>query len=293
MDQFSQAFENNFYLTQEFADFCAQVSHLPLGRISIDDQNFFILKNKNISISNYSEHVREKFRSHKISHSTVQSEVNNRSSKPSALEYSIFHKISYEQAAKNYSTSFFHGLRESRKFPHTVRIERQPNRELIEKIYRIYTLQMRRRNSFILPLSFFEAFLSKPSAQLFLIESNSQIIAYFCCFQYRDNIYSSIGGGDPRYFSHKSSNKLYDELIKYACANNLNIHMGIGEYASGYQKFKQNAGAVNYRLEQFPNREFLLKISFFLVRFRITGKILQLLSKCFPQLVAYEIMPFT
>lgn len=293
MENFIQAFQHNFYLTQEYAIFCSQITKIPLKKQVIENQTIFTLKNKNISISNYSDTLCGKFRNKNISYLRVTSEINDKSDQPSLIEYSIFHKTTYEEAFKRYNTSFFHGLREGKKFPHKVKIIHQPNIQLIKKIYAIYTDQMKRRNSFIFPLSFFREFLKSPSSLLFIIEYETNIIAYFCCFEYEDNIYTSIGGGNPRYFSYRSSNKLYDEIIKYACHNKLNIHMGIGEHGSGYQKFKQNAGAINYKTERFPDDEKLMKLVFPLLKFKLTGSVLSVLSKLFPHLIPYLIMPFT
>jgi len=293
MNKFNQAFQNNFYLTREFADFCSRVSKILLKKKTIGNQEIFTLKNKNISIGNYSDFFCQEMKKQKIQYMRVLPEINNEVKRSSYMEYSIFHKTTYSAAFKNYRTSFFHGLRESRKFPHQVEIIRQPHSRLIEEIYNIYTVQMKRRNSFLLPLSFFREFLDCPSSFLFLIKYKQKAIAYFCCFQNQDNVYASIGGGHPDFFSYKSSNKLYDELIQYACRNNLNIHLGIGEQGSGYQKFKQNAGVICYKTERFPNNEEILKIAAFLLKFRITGKFLYLTSKIFSPFLAYLIMPFT
>ena len=293
MDNFTRAFEHNFYLQREWADFCSVTTKIPIQKQDIGNKAIYILKNKNISISNYPQSFCVEMMKKKISYSSVTPEINKKSNRPSFIEYSIFHKTTYDEALKNYRTSFFHGLREGKKFPHQVKIFRQPNDWLIKEIYGIYNDQMKRLNSFVFPLSFFEEFFKCPSSLLFTIEYDGRIIAYFCCFQYKDNIYSSIGGGNPRYFPYKCSNKLYDELIKYACQNNLNIHMGIGQYGSGYQKFKENAGAINYRMLRFPDYEKLLKLLFPLTTFRITGKILGLASKFFPRLIIYLLMPFT
>ena len=293
MDNFTQAFQHNFYLNPEYATFCSKVAKIPLEKQIIEGQTIFTLRNKNISISNYTSTLCNKFKNKNISHFRVMSEINDKSNHPSLIEYSIFHTTKYDEALKRYKTSFLHGLREGKKFSHKVKIIYRPEEQLIEKIYNIYTDQMKRRNSFILPLFFFREFLKSPSSLLFIVEHETNIIAYFCCFLYEDNIYTSIGGGNPRYFSYKSSNKLYDEIIKYACYNGLNIHMGIGEYGSGYQKFKQNAGAINYKTEGFPDNEKLMKLLFPLLKFRSMGRILTLFSKLFPHFIPYLTMPFT
>jgi hypothetical protein len=293
MDDFGPSFEHNFYLTEEYARFCSKIANIPLKKRTVNGQVIYTLKNKNVAISNYSGDLCREFKRQKITHLRVTPEFNHLAPRPSLMEYAIFHKTTYEEAFKKYRTSFFHGLREGRKFPHQVRVVRRPDGQLVGDIYRIYTDQMKRHNSYHFPLSFFETFLASPSALLFLIEYQQQVIAYFCCFQHHDNIYASIGGGNPRYFSHKSSNKLYDELIRYACQNGLNIHLGIGEHAAGYQKFKRNAGLSCYRVERFPDDDNVLRLSIPFLKFRLTGKVLDAASSLFPHLVTYISMPFT
>lgn len=293
MDNFTQAFEHNFYLTPEYAGFCSRVARIPLEQRTSGGHDFFTLKNKNISISNYPDSLKGELRQKKVSYLAVMPEINANSPHPSMFEYSLLYKTTYEEASKNYKTSFFHGLREGKKIPHQARIVRRPDAQLVQNVYSVYQAQMRRHNSFVFPLSFFEEFLSCPSALLLLLEYEKNVMAYFCCFQYEDNIYASIGGGNPRYFSQKSSNKLYDELIKYACSNQLNIHLGIGEHGSGYQNFKRNAGLVNYKTERFPDDEGLLKLMLPFTKFKITGLALALFSRLFPHLTPYLVMPFT
>lgn len=293
MDKFKQAFQDNFYLTEEYAVFCSKITGMPLKRASLGGQTVFLLKNKNISIGYYSEDLCLKFKKEKISYCRILPEINEESKHRSLIEYSVFHKTAYPEALKNYKRSFSDGLKAGKKFPHGTKIIRQPEEEDIKKIYAIYSDQMKRLNSYFFPVSFFKEFFQCPSSLLFLIESEKEIIAYFCCFQYGENIFVSIGGGNPRYFYRRCSNKLYDELIKYACQNKLNIHLGIGEYGSGYQIFKKNAGAVSYRTERYPDYENLLRLAFPLLRLKITGKSLALLSKLFPLRIIYLIMPFT
>src|SRR6185369_10216049 len=107
MDRFDGAFEHNFYRTEEYADFCSRVAKIPLIKKTVDGQDFFTLKNKNISIDSYPPSVKEQFRKNKISYMAVYSEINNQTARPSLFEYSIFYKTTYEEAAKKYKTSFF------------------------------------------------------------------------------------------------------------------------------------------------------------------------------------------
>jgi len=69
--------------------------------------------------------------------------------------------------------------------------------------------------------------------------------------------------------------------------------MGTGIHNSGYQLFKQNAGAVNYKTQRFPDNTRKLKISFQLLAFKLTGKILFIASKLFPKKIVFGQMPIT
>ena len=293
MSDFAAAFADNFYLTDDYAAYCSRITKIPPRKVVIQGRNYYLLKNKNIAVSNYCEALTGEFRKRKTAYLRVTPEINGLTSAPSLMEYSIFHSSSYEQAAARYRTSFRHGLREGRKFPHEVDIRRRPDDRTLDETYGIYLEQMKRHHSYILPRSLFKAFVDTPSAFLFLIRYGKNITAYFCCFEHRDNIYASMGGGDPRFFSTKCSNKLYDELIKYACQNGLNIHLGLGEYGSGYQQFKKNAGLICYKTERYPDTERWLRFAVPFLKFRLTGRVLALASALFPYRVAYYAMPFT
>ena len=190
----------------------------------------------------------------------VLPQINNQNKSPSFIEYAIFYKKKYEEAVKNYKRSFSDALRQGEKYLHTTRIIKEYDKKLINKVYGVYTSQMKRLNSAIFPLSFFEHLMKSPSSLLFILEHKENIIAYSFCFQYKDNLYASIGGGNPDFFKLRSANELYNELIKYSCENNLNIHFGIGEKDAGFNLFKEKAGALNYKCERHPNDEWMIKM---------------------------------
>jgi len=187
MSEFEQAFENNFYLTQEFGDFCSDVAGIPLTQRTIFNQSVLVLKNKNIAISDYDEKIRSAFQKEAISYFSVLPE-RNQDHNPSFTEYSIFHKTSYDLAFKNYKTSFSHGLREGKKFSHQTKIIKNPCPDLLKEIYRIYREQIKRKNSTFMPFSFFERYMECPSALLFILEYEKAVIAYAFCFQCKDNL---------------------------------------------------------------------------------------------------------
>jgi hypothetical protein len=291
--EFNKAFKNNFYLTSEWADFCSKVTNIKLTDKTISKQKVFLLKNKNISISNYGDKFSKEMKDNKISFMRVLPQVNNQTESPSFIEYAIFYKKSYEEAVKNYKRSFTDALKQGEKYPHTTKIIKKFDKKIIIKVYNVYTSQMKRLNSAIFPFSFFEHLIKSPSSLLFILEHKKNIISYSFCFQHKDNLYASIGGGNPDFFKLRASNKLYNELIKYSCENNLNIHLGIGEKDAGFNLFKEKAGAFNYKCERHPNDEWMIKMLMPFLKLRLVGKILQFISKKSPEKVVYTAMPFT
>ena len=293
LSNFEQAFKNNFFLTKEYISFCSIITNIKLNEQDLNDNRLYFLKNKNVSVNCYDEENKKFFREKNISFMSVLPEINKNSNNPSFFEYPIIFKTSYEQAYKNYKTSFSNGLREGKKFPHKLEIFDNVENNLLNSIYNIYKKQMKRHNSFIFPISYFHELMKIENSKLFTINYENNIIAYFFCFEYKDNFYVSIGGGNPDYFNYKPSNKLYDEVIRYACDKNLNIHLGIGEYNASYSKFKENVGAISFKCERFPDDKKLLSFTVPLLKFRLTGITLNLLSKIMPRKVLYLSMPFT
>lgn len=291
--EFNNVFKNNFYLTREWADFCSKVTNIKLSEKTISKQKVFLLKKKNLSISNYSNKFSEEMKDNKISFMRVLPHVNNQSENPSFIEYAIFHKKSYEKAVKDYKRSFRDALKQGEKYPHTTKIIKDYNNKIIYKVYDVYISQMKRLNSAIFSFSFFEHLMKSPSSLLFILEHEKEIISYSFCFQYEDNLYASIGGSNPDFFKLRASNKLYNELIKYCCENNLNMHLGIGEKDAGFNLFKEKAGALNYKCERHPNDEWMIKMLMPFLKSKLVGKILQFISKKSPEKVVYIAMPFT
>lgn len=259
----------------------------------VGEKGLFVLKDKAVAISNYDSKVKSWFKKKKIHYMAVLPEVNKGSKNPSYMEYSIFYKKSYENAFKNYKKHFRNQVRQGRKHTYMVEMVRKCDEQLLDKVYLIYVKQMRRHNSFILPKSFFEEFIALPSSLLLLIKNKKDIMAYLFCIEYKDNLHASFGGGNPDYFECRCANLLYDELIKYACKKRLDIHFGIGEINSGYNRFKEEAGAVNYKCERFPDDSVKLKLAVLLSKCKFVGLVWHLLSIMFPKKLVYTIMPFT
>ncbi len=76
-EKFQEAFKNNFYLTEEWANFCSEVTGIKLTERTILNKRIFLLKRKNISISNYDDKLAEAMKEEKISFMRVLPEVNS------------------------------------------------------------------------------------------------------------------------------------------------------------------------------------------------------------------------
>lgn len=285
MSRFDAVFKNNFYLTKEFAEFCSKVT----GRVLRKELGVFVLKDKAVAISNYDSKQRNWFKKNKIHYMAVLPKLNKMN--PSYMEYSIFHKKPYESAFKNYKKSFRKHLKQGRKFPYKVKIIRKPDKEVLDKVYPNYVKLMKRHNSYIFPRSFFREYLGMPSSLLFLVGCKDDVAAYSFCFENKDNLYTSFGGGNPKYFKYRCVNVLYDERIRYACKKKLNIHSGMGVCGSGYDRFKGDAGIEHYKCERFPDDTRTLKFINFLIKLKPTGWLLWLLSGMFPKKTIYTVIP--
>ena len=292
-DEFNSAFKNNFYLSEEYAKFCSKITGVSLSKEYYNKVNIFLLKNKIISISNYDEEISNIFRTKKLHFMGVKNILNKEDKFPSFNEYSIFFKKKYDLAKKNYKHSFKEGVRQSAKFPLSSNLLRGYNKEVTSEVYNLYKKQMSRLNSVIFPYYFFEEFMNIPNSFLLLIRYENKICAYGFCFENQNNVYFSIAGADKNYFKYRANNKLYDELIRYSCNNNKNIHLGMGVKNSGYQIFKENTGAINFKCERSPDHTKGLIIGSKLLKIFFIGGILKLISKLFPKKILFEAIPFT
>ncbi len=293
MDSFSSSFKQSFYLSEVYADFCSKITGIKYSEVKIKDKIFFIIKNKNPAINNYDDDTVYNFKNLKIKYTRVLNRPNYLEKTPSIIEYSILFKKSYEEAVKNYKHSFKEGLRQSTKYDLSAEIPKRIDENVISKVYNIYANQMKRLNSYMFPKSFFNEFIKLNGSLLFLVYYEDKIASYAFCFENKENLYISIAGGHEDYFKFRINNKLYDSIIKYACDKSLNIHFGIGIFGSGYQKFKENAGAINYKCERFPNDEKFIKIISRIINTKIFGIILRYISKKSPKRIMFLLVPIT
>ena len=288
-----EAFDDNFFLTKEYATFCSKSTGILLEEEWISQQKVYLLKHKNIAVSNYDEDLVKEFKKNKIRFMQVSDKLNTYEKDPSLIEYAIFHKKSYEEAVQNYKHSFKEGLRQSKKYPLSVTKVKKPTEHQLAEAYKVYRKQMKRLNSFAYPQSYFQAFIQMSTASLFLVYYQQQVTSYAFCFENKKNFYFSISGSDQEYFKYRVTNRLYDAVIHYACEQGLTIHFGTGIRGSGYQKFKENAGALIYKCERFPNDERYIRAATNTLKFKGTGLVLRSLSKLFPKRVIYTTMPTT
>ncbi|RLE46728.1 hypothetical protein DRJ25_03735 [Candidatus Woesearchaeota archaeon] len=286
---FQQAFEDNYYLTNEFAEFCARISNIPLDSKKLSKQSFFLLKNKNISISYYSPAQKRAMQENGISYVSVLPEENIEN--PSLMEYSILHWLPYENAYKRMDRTFQKNVRRAARSPHRLIIKKQLSSARLDELYNIYCKQMHRLNSFQFPKSYFEEMLRLKSSFVFMIELKNKIIAYSFCFQHKHNLYLSIGGVAS--FKEYAQYRHYNERIKYACAHKLTIHQGIGMVGTGYDFFKKRVGGISYKTEQFPNQERLMRRLENFLKMPGAGILLRGISRFWPEKFIFNIMPFT
>ncbi|MEK6973916.1 MAG: GNAT family N-acetyltransferase [Nanoarchaeota archaeon] len=291
-DNFEGAFKNNFYLSKEFAEFCSKNSNVELSNVTTEDGHFYLLNNKNISISNYNNDICDFFICNKISFMRVLNINNSTAEKKSIIEYSIIFQKKYEDAIKDYKHSFKEGVRQSKKYGLTCKILKEDLSPL-DTVYFIYQSQVDRLNSFILPKSFFEDYIKLKGSVLFIVYFEDEPVSYGLGAEYKDNIYLSFAGSKTDFFKYRANNKLYDEIIKYACSKGLNVHLGLGISGTGYQKFKENTGAVNFKCERFPDDGVLINIGNKLLKLDLLKYFIKIINKLYEKRLVYFMIPFT
>lgn len=292
-DKFEGAFKNNFYLTEDYASFCSSLTGIKHSQHLVDGNVFYTLRNKCIAINNYDGETKKFFIKNNIKFMNVLNEINSASNKPSAMEYSLLTKRIYEEAKKTYHRSFYDGLNQSKKYNLSFEIYNKYDEEKINEVYSIYLKQISRLKSVPLPRHFFIEFMRLRFSKLFITKYNKEIAAFVFCLQYKDNLYCSIGGTDENYFRQRANNRKYDNLIKYACENNLNLHDGLGIKNTGYQKFKANCGFANYKTERHPNDQFVIGLGKRIIKNKAVLFFLKKYTEKYPRNFLYSIMPLT
>jgi len=276
---FKEAFKNNYYLSEEFAKFCSVVSGKKLSK----EGKYFVVGSKSVGIHSYTDGQKEKFRQKKIRYMSVLNEVND----SSFTEYSIILKGSYEELYTNYKKSFKGHLKKV-----SPKLKLKIVKKYNQKVYPLYLQKVWQKNSMGFTEEFFQEYMKLKNSLLFLVYYGSKIVGFTFGFENEENLYLSIGGEDSVYYKHKVGHFSYDQFVKYACSKGLNIHLGMGEKGSGYNKFKANIGAIHYKCERYPNDEWMIKLLFPLMKFRIVGWINKRLGILFPKKFVYEVIPF-
>lgn len=278
----NQALKENFYTTQHNAALLSSTTRMPLK----SEGKCYTIKNKNIGITNKKPNNNKQYM-------VVLKEDNYQTKNPSFIEYPIFYKKTYEEAKKNYKRSFTDALKQGKKYKHEINIYENLTNDKLKEIYTLYKKQMKEHNTFFFPKKYFEELLKLKEGKAFTIKHQQKLIAYCLFFENKENIYTSMGGSIKKQFIYKPTNKLYDEIIKYACHNNKNIHFGLGEHNSNYSRFKQKVGCIIHKTEKRPNDEKILKLLVPLTKYKLTGLILAAISRLFPRKVVYLHIPFT
>src|SRR3989344_4330309 len=243
-------FKNNLYLSKEWADFMNSL----VGNIEfIEHKNNKIYynskTNKVIGLHNYSNEEINKLNFNKI---RVRSIVNDSNSK---LNYQVIPKNTYEIIKNNYKKSFRKSLNHAKE--NDLEIIKNPNKE---ELYQIYYNSIKRLNSFHFSQETFNKFLSQQFSRYFGINYKDNLIAGMIFWENKDNVYSSIAFSNKNYWYLNPNNFRLDYLIKYACENSKNIHLGIGFEGSGYEKFKESIGTIKLKCISSP-KEFGLNLA--------------------------------
>jgi hypothetical protein len=292
-ERFAAAFRHNFYFSDEWAGIFHAATQYPVRTVAVGGAPRCVVKDKLVGISNFSDEEAAALRRSKIEFLRVLPVVNNEATTPSLFEYAIWFTKSYDEALRGYQDSFRRAVRQAERHDIRIIVHREYEADLIGRIYPLYERQMNRLNSFVFPRSFFASFLQMPSAFCITIEHDSTLIGYCFCAENADNLYPSVGGIEPAFFPLRAVNRMYDYLVRYACERSLNIHFGLGLHDSGFDKFKQHAGASIYKVERHPDHPLLMRLFVEASRLKWYGRILRRLSLWNPARMAYEVMPTT
>ena len=292
-DRFDSAFANNFYLTAEWATFFQRLTNRRLDSLPLAGVDYPILDNKLVGISSFPDPVAASLRERKIIFVNVLPVANGECAQPSQIEYSIWFRKSYADAVRGYKRSFRKAVRQADRHDIRVTMHRGQDAPLIDRVYPIYQRQMFRLNSFVYPRAFFANYMRMPSSFCLTIEYQSDLIGYAFCVEHVDNLYPSVGGIDAAYFNLRAVNRMYDYFIRYACERGLNIHFGLGVHGSGFDKFKEDAGALVFKIERHPDHRLAMALILKASKMRWYGTLLRYLSGKYPEKIIYEVMPTT
>lgn len=253
---YSDLFKNNFYLSKEWAELINSING-EISVLEINGNTIPIYKGKiTAGWHSYSKEEVQQLRDRNIAVSIIQD------CKDGMINYSVIPKISYCTAFSKYHKKFRNLVNKSREFD--LKINREPD---FKELYNIYSQNMKRLNSPKLPMKFFENALSFKEASALSIEYNNKKIAGCLIFENKENVYLSFAFSLNEYFFTKPNNALYDYIIKYSLQQNKNIHLGMGIEGSGYEKFKEETGAVKLKCVRIPKQnEFLLRLGLKIIK---------------------------
>ena len=240
--EINNLFLNNLYSSKGWAifmnDLIGNISNLEIDGFDIPYDK---KTRKVIAIHNYSSEIVKKIRDRGLKLRVI--EENNSSN----LNYQVIPKQDYEIAKSKYSKSFRKSLNNSLKYD--LKIVKNPD---FDSLYSLYVKNIFRLGSFAFSKSSFYLFLSQSFCKTFGVMYDNKLIAGKVCWEYKDNFYSSLSFSDSDFWFTKPNNFLWDFLVKYACENSKNIHLGIGIDNSGYEKFKEGMGAIKLKCVSYP-----------------------------------------
>ena len=292
-ERFAAAFKTNFYFSDEWAGLFQAATQRPARVVTVSGAERWVVKDKLVAISNFSDTEAAVLRRSGIEVLRVLPVPNTGTPNPSLFEYSLWFKRTYDQAVGGYKDTFRRAVRQSERHDIRITLHREYDDDLIARIYRLYERQMERLNSFVFPRTFFAGFLQMPQAFCLTIDHGSTPIGYCFCAENSENLYPSVGGIDPAFFPLRAVNRMYDYLVRYACERGLNIHFGLGIRDSGFDRFKQHAGAGVYQVDRHPDHPLLMALLVKASRFKWYGRLLRGASERNPARVVYQVMPTT
>ncbi|MDD5133069.1 MAG: hypothetical protein PHD81_02935 [Candidatus Nanoarchaeia archaeon] len=273
---YAQLFKNNFYLSKEWSELINSING-NISTINIRKKSIPIYKNKiTLAWHRYSNLEIEELRNNKI----IVTKITD--SKKGLINYHVMFAQDYDEVYKNYDKKFRNLVKKSKEFK--LKLNKETN---FNSLYFIYLHTLKRLNSPAFPLKFFENALKLKEAKAFSVIYQGTKIAGCLIFENEDNVYLSFAFSLDNYFFTKPNNFLYDAIINYAMKNKKNLHFGMGVENAGYERFKDDTGAIKLKCNYLYKNEYLLGLGL-----KIVEKI-PFLYKFKPNKILDVTIPFT
>lgn len=279
-DSVVKYFKDNVYQSKEFYEFCKEIT----GRSG----TYPFLESKHVAVHSFSKSKREEMYANNKEFMAVLDRDNHATDTPSMMEYPIIPEQSFEDAWGNCSRTF---RRLARKSSHLfMAVEHTaPNKALLDEVYALYRIHMKRVNGVTFERSFFTKYMQMPQSVLICYYYGDELAAYTFALQSSTSMYLSIGGAKKKYFSLNINYFVARYELKRACIAGLHLHMGLGLKESGANRFKYHLRPKTFSVES-KSEETVRKL---LPYMRVIGWCLRYYSYVFPKKAAFMIVPFT